>query len=53
MLDQIDLNPKIVWSCVQQIADAWRNPPGTVADVLGKLERNGLTRSVAAMRVAQ
>ncbi len=53
VLDQIDLNPKIVWSCVQQIADAWRNPPGTAADVLGKLERNGLVRSVAAMRATQ
>lgn len=50
--DQIDLNPKIVWSCVQQIADAWRNPPGTASDVLAKLEHNGLVRSVAALSTA-
>jgi hypothetical protein len=51
--DQIDLHPNVVWSCVQQIADAWRNPPGTPADVLDKLHRNGLVRSVAAIRATQ
>jgi hypothetical protein len=51
--DQIDLNPKIVWSCVQQIADAWRKPPGSATDVLTRLERNGLVRSVAALTSAQ
>jgi PIN domain len=25
--DQIDLDTKMVWGCVQQIADAWRNRP--------------------------
>lgn len=49
VLDQISLNEKVVWGCVQQIADAWRNPPGTILDVLARLERNGLTRSVAAL----
>ena len=53
VLDQIDLNPKVVWSCIQQIADAWRNPPGHAADVLAKLERCGLVRSVAYLDAAQ
>lgn len=48
--DQIDLNAKVVWSCVQQIADTWRNPPGTTADVLRSLERSGLLRSVAELQ---
>lgn len=50
VLDQIDLNAKIVWGCVQQIADAWRCPPGTTSDVLRSLERGGLVRSVAELQ---
>jgi predicted nucleic acid-binding protein len=49
VLDQIDLNAKVVWGCVQQIADTWRNPPGTTADVLRSLERGGLLRAVAEL----
>ena len=48
--DQVDLNAKVVWGCVQQIADTWRKPPGTADDVLVALERNGLLRSVAELR---
>lgn len=48
--DQIGLNAKVVWSCVQQIANSWRNPPGTIADVLTSLERSGLVQSVAELR---
>jgi predicted nucleic acid-binding protein len=48
--DQIDLNAKVVWSCVQQIANAWRKPPGTTDDVLRSLERAGLVRSVAELQ---
>ena len=48
--DQVDLNAKVVWGCVQQIADTWRKPPGTPDDVLVTLERNGLLRSVAELR---
>jgi hypothetical protein len=48
--DQIDLNAKVVWSCVQQIANTWRNPPGTADDVLHSLERSGLVRSVAELQ---
>lgn len=48
--DQVDLDGKIVWGCVQQIADTWRKPPGTTDDVLLALERSGLLRSVAELR---
>ncbi|WP_433415170.1 hypothetical protein ACQP1V_36755 [Microtetraspora malaysiensis] len=34
----------------QQIADSWRNPPGTAEDVLASLERSGLVQSVAELR---
>ncbi|WP_394613693.1 PIN domain-containing protein [Lentzea sp. JNUCC 0626] len=50
VIDQIGLDAKVVWSCVQQIANSWRNPPGTVEDVLASLERCGLVQSVAALR---
>ncbi|GAA4181942.1 hypothetical protein GCM10022252_07060 [Streptosporangium oxazolinicum] len=50
VLDQIYLNEKVVWACVQQIADSWKNPPGAVEDVLASLERNGLLQSVAELR---
>jgi predicted nucleic acid-binding protein len=48
--DQIGLNAKVVWSCVHQIANSWRNPPGTIGDVLASLERCGLVQSVAELR---
>jgi predicted nucleic acid-binding protein len=50
VLDQIDLDSNTVYAAVQQIADSWTRPPGTVGDVLTALERNGLVRSVASLR---
>lgn len=50
VLDQIDLSGHAVYAAVQQIADSWARPPGTVQDVLAALERGGLIRSVAALR---
>jgi predicted nucleic acid-binding protein len=50
VLDQIDLNRQAVYGAIQRIADSWRSPPGTVSDVLGRLERAGLVESVAALR---
>lgn len=47
---QIDLAPEIVYGEVQRIADSWRKPPGTVADVLSSLEKTGLVSAVAALR---
>ncbi|WP_433499319.1 PIN domain-containing protein [Sphaerimonospora sp. CA-214678] len=52
VLDQVHLNQKVVWACVQQIADSWKNPPGVAEDVLVSLERSGLVQSVAELRVA-
>lgn len=50
MLDQITIDDRKVFACVQQIADSRKRRPKTVNDVLGQLERNGLIQSVAALR---
>jgi predicted nucleic acid-binding protein len=47
----VDLNAVVVATALQQQADALANPPMTLEDVLDALHRNGLTRSVAALRV--
>jgi predicted nucleic acid-binding protein len=48
--DQIDLDPAAVYAAVRQMADRWKNPPGTVEDVLGRLERDGMVAAAAALR---
>jgi predicted nucleic acid-binding protein len=48
--DQIGLDRAVVYAAVQQIADSWRRPPGSVDDVLDRLERSGLAISVAELR---
>ncbi|MDA0637177.1 PIN domain-containing protein [Nonomuraea sp. MCN248] len=48
--DQIELDDRIVWACVQRIVDSRVNPPETIEDVLNALERAGLVESVAALR---
>jgi predicted nucleic acid-binding protein len=50
VLDQIDINDRVVWGCVQQIANSRKQRPETVEDVLGQLERSGLVRSAAELR---
>lgn len=50
VLDQIELDDRIVWACLQQIVDSRVNPPETIEDVLTALERAGLVESVAALR---
>jgi hypothetical protein len=50
VLDQIDINDRILWGCVQQIANSRQDPPETVDDVLSQLERSGLVQSAAALR---
>lgn len=50
VLDQIDINDRVIWACVQQIANSRKQRPETVEDVLGQLERSGLVLSVAALR---
>ena len=52
VLDQIDFSAKIVWACIQQIADSRKRPPETIEDVLRQLERSGLVESVATLRIS-
>lgn len=51
VLDQVNIDARIVYSCVREIANSRRNPPDTVDDVLAELERAGLVQSVAALRL--
>lgn len=51
--DQIGLDRAVVYAAVQQIADSWRNPPGSPDDVLDRLERAGLGVSVAELRAGR
>ncbi|MEU6172866.1 PIN domain-containing protein [Streptantibioticus parmotrematis] len=46
----IDLAPEVVYGQIQRIADSWRNPPGTVEDVIDRIDRSGLVSSAAALR---
>lgn len=50
VLDLIDLSRPTVYAQVQRMADAWKNPPGSVDDVLKSLEHVGLVESVTALR---
>jgi hypothetical protein len=50
LLDQIHIDDKVVFACVQQIVDSRKRHPVTVRDVLSELERSGLVQSVAALR---
>ena len=53
MRDQVSLDRAAVYAAVQQIADSWRNPPGSMDDVLDRLERNGLAVTVAELRAGR
>ncbi|GAA2680881.1 hypothetical protein [Actinoplanes palleronii] len=48
--DQISLDRSVIYASVQQIADSWTNPPGSIDDVLDRLDRLGLAISVAELR---
>jgi predicted nucleic acid-binding protein len=50
VLDLVDLNAPAVHAQVRRMADAFMDPPSTIADVLDSLERVGLLGSVAALR---
>jgi predicted nucleic acid-binding protein len=52
VLDQIDIADRVIWGCVQQIANSRKQRPETVEDVLVQLERSGLVQSAAALRTA-
>ncbi|BDU02236.1 hypothetical protein IFM12276_52640 [Nocardia sputorum] len=53
LLDQIDLDDRVVWACIQQIADSRINPPETIEDVLDALENAGLVEAVANLRAGR
>ena len=50
VVDQISIDDRPVFACVQAIADSRNQRPETVDDVLGQLERAGLVESAAALR---
>lgn len=50
VLDLIDLAPGVVASVVREQAAALKNPPRSVADLLGTLRDQGLVRTVARLR---
>ncbi|WP_218580065.1 hypothetical protein [Nocardia cyriacigeorgica] len=53
LVEQVSIDGRRVWACVQQIADSRRNPPETTEDVLDALERAGMVESVAALRAGR
>lgn len=50
VFDQITIDDRIVFSCVQEIANARKRSPQTAQDILAELENVGLVRSAAALR---
>lgn len=46
VLDQIGIDERRVWACMQQIADSRQNPPEDIEDVMGQLEDSGLIESM-------
>ncbi|NBE54472.1 PIN domain-containing protein [Streptomyces boluensis] len=50
VMEQIEIDRPTVFAAVHQIANSWRNPPGSVSGVLDRLEKDGLIESVAALR---
>ena len=50
VLDQIGIDARVVYACIQEIANTRQNPPCTLDDVLTELERAGFVQSVAALR---
>jgi predicted nucleic acid-binding protein len=50
VLDQINIDDRIVYACVQEIANSRRRVPKTLEDVLTELENAGMVASVAALR---
>jgi hypothetical protein len=50
VLDQISIDDRVVFACVQDIANSRSNPPQTAQDILAELEHIGLVASVAVLR---
>lgn len=51
VMDRMGLDDRVVYACIQEIATSRRRAPNTFEDVLGQLEKSGLTESVAALRL--
>jgi predicted nucleic acid-binding protein len=51
LLDLLGLDDRIVYACMQQITESRRNPPETADDTLAQMERSGLRRTAAALRL--
>ena len=51
VLDQIGINDRQVYACVEAIVNSRKQRPETIEDVLGQLERSGLVQSAAALRM--
>jgi predicted nucleic acid-binding protein len=47
----VDLRPALVAATLQRQADSLRHPPQTLQEVLARLERSGLARTVAELRL--
>lgn len=52
LLDQIGIDDRKVWACLQQIADSRNNPPEAIEDVMDQLENSGLIESMALLRAS-
>jgi len=50
VLDQIGIDSRVVFSCVQEIANSRRRSPQTVSDIVAELENSGLVATAAALR---
>ena len=50
LVDQLHLDAVSVRKAIQAVADSWQRPPGTVNDVLDRLDRAGLPQTAAVLR---
>lgn len=50
LVDQFHLDAISLHKAIQAVADSWQRPPGTVDDVLDRLDRAGLPQTAAVLR---
>ena len=50
LVDQFHLDAISVHKAIQAVADSWQKPPGTVNDVMDRLDRAGLPQTAAVLR---
>ncbi len=50
LVDQFHLDAINVHKAIHAVADSWQRPPGTVNDVLDRLDRAGLPQTAAVLR---